>query len=317
MKCPHNGTHRMITLSIILLLSFLIFQGCSGCAEKDAQETPIDAPEQEIEGGHFHADGTRHTDPPSEPDRIDASLPGTNPPTHRPPLWNPFSVPNYIQDNPHLFEVGADGNAYILSPEVLEKKVSQIMDISHKENWTVDVYIEKMAEGIAETLLAEGISKLAIVRYISGTTVASAEYKRDLLNAARAENPNDFETLLLWARRYVERKPAEAETVYRRLIQMQPDSDRAHFYFGYHILQTHPEPREAIPALEKAYQLNPNLHAALMHLARAHKKLGQYEQALKYYQASWDRSPSRSASFGISYVKSKLAEQQTTPQGDR
>lgn len=191
------------------------------------------------------------------------------------------------------------------------------MDRGDKENWSTEVYIEKLAEGLAETLLAAGVSKLAAVQYIRSATVGSAEYLWDLLNTARVENPNDFETLLLWAQWHTNRKPAEAETVYRRLIQMQPDSDRAHFHFGCHILETHPDPKEAIPVLEKAYQLNPNAHATLMHLASAHKKLEQYEQALKYYQASWDRTRGRRASFGISSMKSKLAEQQITPQGDR
>ena len=121
MKDIHSRTHRMKVLGIILLLGSLVFSACSGCGKKTASDPPMET-QQEAEGGHVHADGTWHADPPSEPDRIDASVPGTNPPTHRPPLWNPFSVPNYIQDNPHLFEVGADGNARTLYPEIIKKK---------------------------------------------------------------------------------------------------------------------------------------------------------------------------------------------------
>lgn len=102
---------------------------------------------------------------------------------------------------------------------------------------------------------------------------------------AHAENLDDFETLKLWADAYSKEKPKEAEAIYRRLVKTRPNSLRAHYTLGKHILDTHPNPTEAIPYLEKAYQLNPKWYGPLMGLGDVYHKLGQKEKAYKYFQA--------------------------------
>ena len=142
MKGTHSRTHRMLILSIILLLSSFIFQGCSGCAQNDAQKTPIDAPEQEAVGGHFHADGTWHADPLPEPARIDAPLPVTDIPTEPPPKLTREDLPETLPypmtpSNRHVWD--ALVTEAVKDPELMQKLLPKTKErvnetVSHLAN---------------------------------------------------------------------------------------------------------------------------------------------------------------------------------------
>ena len=139
--------------------------------------------------------------------------------------------------------------------------------------------------------------------------LAKKEAKR-LIERASAENPDDFDTLYYWCGMNTREKPAAAEAGSRRLVEMRPNSMRALYGLGEIILENHPEPREAIPYLEKTYLLNPSWYGPIYVLGRVYFKLGNLEKALKYFQASEAfTGPSDGTSLYIPIIKRELAKE--------
>lgn len=104
-------------------------------------------------------------------------------------------------------------------------------------------------------------------------------YIRELTVQALAENPNDFDTILLWIRLQLYQSYAhnpEREAGYRKLLEMEPTSLAALVGLGESIYWVQPE--EAVQHLEKAKLKDPGLANA--YLAFAYQRLGDYDKAL-------------------------------------
>lgn len=104
-------------------------------------------------------------------------------------------------------------------------------------------------------------------------------YIRELTAQALAENPNDFDTILLWTRLQPYQSYAhnpEREAGYRKLLEMEPTSLVALVGLGESIYWVQPE--EAVQHLEKAKLKDPGLANA--YLAFAYQRLGDYDKAL-------------------------------------
>lgn len=104
-------------------------------------------------------------------------------------------------------------------------------------------------------------------------------YIRELTVQALAENPNDFDTILLWTRLQPYQSYAhnpEREAGYRKLLEMEPTSLAALVGLGESIYWVQPE--EAVQHLEKAKLKDPGLANA--YLAFAYQRLGDYDKAL-------------------------------------
>ena len=111
-----------------------------------------------------------------------------------------------------------------------------------------------------------------------------APYIRELTAQALAENPNDFDTILLWTRLQPRKSYAhnpERETGYRKLLEMDPNSVSALVGLGAAIYWVQPE--EAIEHLEKAKLQNPSLANA--YLGFAYQRVGDYDKALEILKA--------------------------------
>ncbi|MGH3630091.1 MAG: tetratricopeptide repeat-containing sulfotransferase family protein, partial [Sciscionella sp.] len=81
---------------------------------------------------------------------------------------------------------------------------------------------------------------------------------------------------------YANGHPAQAETLARRLIQLDPLHCDAHYLAGAIRLDAG-DPATALPLLETAVQLNP-IHPGVQHaLANSHYALGHWQEAINYY----------------------------------
>ena len=287
-------------------------------SEVEKPETPKPPPPGETaESGHWHGDewhAEPHTQPPPieppEDDPFFASIVFPDTPPHRPgghyrPKKSAFPVEDVIRNNPHLFRIGEDGIwDPIYSPEK-SRKLEQLSGVGLTE----EAFDKKIVE-----ILTEGLDPLPAALFVMSKGLVRHKAK-PLIDKALAENPDDFDTLYYWCGMNKREKPAEAEAGYRRLVEMRPESMAALFGLGRIIVDTHPEPREAIPYLEKVYRLNPSWHGAIFVLGRAYLGLGQLEKALKYFQASEAfTGPTGMTSLYIPFIKWKLAEMET--QGD-
>ncbi len=105
-------------------------------------------------------------------------------------------------------------------------------------------------------------------------------YIRRFAAQALSENPNDFDTLLLWVRLQPSKSYAhnpEREAGFRKLLEIDPNSLSALVGLGAAIYWVQPE--EAISYLEKAKQQDPNL--ANYYLGFAYQRAGDYDKALE------------------------------------
>ena len=177
---------------------------------------------------------------------------------------SPSPVPDFVHNNPAHFIVDERGYFDIIYPKEKSKKL---------EAWTpsgdMSTDMSKQVEIITEGL--DALPAAVVLMQYGGIhrEAAKAHFEKALV-----ENPDDFHALLYWAGLIKSDNPAEAESIYRRLVKMRPDSFPALYDMGKHIVRTYSDPSEAIPYLEKAYHLAPHYVGSLLHLGRAYTKLG-------------------------------------------
>ncbi|RKU13772.1 hypothetical protein C6501_09265 [Candidatus Poribacteria bacterium] len=277
-------THKHFIFPFLLMFAGILMAGCSGCSVKTAQQE-INT-EQEGVGGHRHADGTWHPTPdtpkPSAPENdpffdsiVFPDKPLLDEDGHYRPK-NPFKIRDVVKNNPHLFRINEKGYWDAILTKEMEHKWEQVYP---SEELKGVAYKRKVAEA-----LSEGLDPLVASMYIMDT-IRSRSYAKELAEEALAQNPNDFETLEHWAGMFRHDKPDEVETVYRRLVQMRPDDLRTLYKLGTFIVHNSDDPSEAIPYLEKAYQLKPDWANPLLFLGEVYFRLRKFEKSLRYLQA--------------------------------
>ncbi len=300
---------------LLCLFTFCVLglTGCTGCGQHPEPSTPIASPTQTPDGqqhddrGHPAAEQLSITKSaaPADTDTFCNSIVFPETPPHRPHghyvlKESPFPMRDVIRNNPHLFRVDENGDWYPIYGEKVRRLEQLQLDGS---SMPVAVYDKKTAE-----ILAEGLEPLPAALFVLAIGGLQQEAKR-LLDIAREANPDDFDTLSYWCGMNKDDKPVEVEAVRRRLLEMRPESVGALFGLATHLVDHHPEPREAIPYLEKVYHLNPRWPGAIYVLGCAYFTLGDYEKALRYFQAS-ERftGPTDGTSLYIPVIKRELAK---------
>lgn len=136
--------------------------------------------------------------------------------------------------------------------------------------------------------LTAGMDALTAARFLyklnRGRVGRYAPYIRELTAQALTENPNDFDTILLWTRLQPRKSYAhnpEQEVGYRKLLEIDPNSVSALVGLADAIYWVQPE--EAIEHLEKAKLQDPGLANA--YLGFAYQRVGNYDKALELLKA--------------------------------
>ncbi len=273
--------------TIMLLITLFLLAGCSGCSVKNAEQTPIEAEQQDTANGYWH-DGHWHPAPDTTepiapendtffesivfPDKPQLSADGH----YRPK--NPFEIPNVIKDNPHLFVIHENGYWSVNETEELFQKWSQVQGEFGSKGITEQAYRRKLAEA-----LSEGLDPLVGALFIAAKHVSN-DYAKELVDKAYAQNPNDYEVLIYWCMYHSLDNPDEVKATYLRMLQTRPDDIRILYSLGQLILENEDTPREAIPYLEKAYQLKPDWADPILILGQVYFELREFEKSLRYFQ---------------------------------
>ncbi len=175
---------------------------------------------------------------------------------------SPSPVPDFVHNNPDHFIVDEKGHFDIIYPKEKSKKL---------EDWSASGDMETdMAKQVE--IITEGLDALPAAVVLMQYGGIHREAAKAHFEKALVENPDDFYALLYWAGLIKADNPAEAESIYRRLVKMRPDSFPALYDMGRHIVRTYSDPSEAIPYLEKAYHLAPHYVGSLLHLGRAYTR---------------------------------------------
>lgn len=133
-------------------------------------------------------------------------------------------------------------------------------------------------------ILAEGLDPLSAAKFLKALG-GYGKYASEYADKALAENPDDFETLLVWTKLRFDDE--EREYGYRRLLEMDPNSITV--LTGLGSLLANDAPEEAIEHLEKANSLDPA--AGLYGLGWAYQRVGEYDKALNVLKKEYERYP--------------------------
>ena len=131
-------------------------------------------------------------------------------------------------------------------------------------------------------ILVEGLDALSAAKFLKALG-GYGNYAHEYADKALAENPDDFETLLVWTKLRFDDE--EREYGYRRLLEMDPNSITV--LTGLGALLANDAPEEAIELLEKANSLSPT--AGLYALGWAYQRVGEYDKAVTALKKAYQR----------------------------
>ena len=131
-------------------------------------------------------------------------------------------------------------------------------------------------------ILVEGLDTLSAAKFLKALG-GYGNYAREYADKALAENPDDFETLLVWTKLRFDDEAREYG--YRRLLEMDPNSITV--LTGLGALLANDAPEEAIEHLEKANSLSPT--AGLYELGWAYQRVGEYDKAVAALKKAYQR----------------------------
>ena len=309
--------NRIETFTTLLLFFAILLAGCTGCAQKTAQQEVELANKKGAGDGHLH-DGVLHPDhhhvnehpkipePPADDAFFETIQFPKTPPTlvhgHYVPAKNPFPVPDYVKNNPDLFVVDEKGFWRIDETSKKMQEIDQFQYGDGPNDPPMEIQIQRHM-----ALIREGLDPLTAGMYFTllggYQEEASAQFEQ-----AYKENPDGFYELLYWSTGQVIKNPDETEAGYRRLVALYPNSKQALYTLARFILDYTNEPDEAIPYFEKVYHMDPSWYAPLLGLGEVYFKLGQFEKALTYLQASevFTGGPSDTSALFISAINRHL-----------
>ena len=266
---------RIETLTTLLMLTIILLTGCSGCAQKSKQQTPIDAaPEAFKKPANDDKPTQQEVDVDTEQDL-------------QPAIQSPHI---YQQGGTLLFPFPRP----IIPPEVdkranaeVKKRLAALKKTGDYSGVQYEAEIRKGQDIIFE----EAIGTLAYAQYLCYRQESRAY---PFAEKALAENPNDYETLLTWVYVYASRDPIqdrvfdfndpERLTALRRLYEMNPDHPYVLHELARIIYPQHPQ--EALGYAKKAQQLE------YRYVWRGldgvcYFQLGDYENALASFERAY------------------------------
>ncbi len=278
----HSGNLTTLFLTMIILLS-----GCAGCGQKTVEKSAPAADENTPAGSlpHEHHRSTAYTKVPEAPpgDTFFTTIQFPKTPPHRPDGHyrlpkSPFPPPDFVQKYPeHFRRVDDKGFWHLREGTEKWRKI---------ERFAYDIDLpDEVNEQRFIALVGEGLDKVATGAYLMKLAGWKAEAKK-LFEEVLSENPDNFRALSYYCAMIQDKNPDEGEAIRRRLVELRPDSIEALYKLACHLTYHHPEPREAIPYLEKAYQQNPWWYDPIFVLGLTYYSLGEYEKALSYFEAA-------------------------------
>lgn len=137
-------------------------------------------------------------------------------------------------------------------------------------------------------ILVEGMDAFSAVKHLHALREYSM-YLREYAGRAAAENPSDFDVLLFYAQTLLAHHEEEAEAMYRRLLEMYPNSIQVTYGLGNLIRIS--KPKEALELLEKVIQIEPQNASAYKKQAVSYRTLGRYDEAIASAQKANDIHP--------------------------
>lgn len=142
-------------------------------------------------------------------------------------------------------------------------------------------------------ILTEGMSALDAAKFLR--EYSGSQYRKQikkLADEAKAENPEDYETLRLWAslQEFFPRAPNPVrERAYKRLLELYPDDIPALTGLASSIAWDKPE--EALDYALRANELDPKGLAGLDMMGYSLQRLGEYDLALAIYKYGDPKGP--------------------------
>lgn len=258
----------------VVLWGCLVFVGCSGCGQKTAPQTPT--PETLPTA----------TPPPETP----ATL---TPRKHRTPL--PEATPPQATDqNAVVFQVDKYDDLIPWAPSVNPPDVQKRVDAIIK-NFRAEKPLGKITEEVRRAVVAE-VGAVAWARRHIGHPAT-----RGIIDQARAENPNDFDTLITWAHIHGAglwnidpERNVEHIAVLRQLYQMRPNHPYVLYRLAAALYPTLPE--EALGYALRAEVLEPR-YIALGIPGLCYVQMGEYKNAIAVYERARTRGSEKQRSI--------------------
>ncbi len=273
---------RIENLAILLLIVVILLGGCSGCGQKTDPDTPITPPNQSTPDRVPKLSGVKQNGTKPKPRGKTAKLSPKN-----------FSDLDYLKS--------LKGIEYIEISRKNEAGIPLPWDpiVVPIEWWINRVEISRklLKAGRQKTITAKESDEIALQYFREYGLVASAQLDielsgsidhrvSNLINLAYAENPDDFDTLLLWvlaggnlANPYGEEKTAAT----RRLYEMNPNHPWVLHRLAKCILGTNPQ--EALGYAQKAQELDPR-YLPLGLEGMCYYQMGDYQKALASFRRS-------------------------------
>ncbi len=185
---------RIETLTLLLIMTFMLLAGCSGCGQKTAPETPVTPPNRSTPDNTPQLSGVQQNKTPLKPRGKTAKLSAEQ--------FKDFEYLATLKGIEYI-EISREDEVGIPTPwdpivVPLErwKKYAETLDelriAARQKTITDKEYEAKLLQNLREYGLVAYAQLSIEVRGSVGYRVTN------LINLAYAENPDDFDTLLMW-----------------------------------------------------------------------------------------------------------------------
>ncbi len=273
---------RSENIAILLMISIFVLGGCSGCGKKTALETPVTPPDQSTPANTPKLSGAKQIETRPKPRGKTAKLSRKN-----------FSDLDYLttlkDEGVEYIELAREKGGIPLpwdpitvSIELLKsrlKKQKELLIGMRQKTLSLEEYNEQMLQMYREDGFVTTIQR--IIELGGGNDNTSR-----MVNRMYTENPDDFDTLLLWVIAggdlvdiYGEEKTAAT----RRLYEMNPNHPWVLHKLAKCILGTNPQ--EALGYAQKAQELDPR-YLPLGVEGLCYFQMGDYQKALTSFRRS-------------------------------
>lgn len=271
-------------LATLFIIAVILLGGCAGCGQKTAPEAPVTPPNQSTPDRTPKLSGAKRNGTKLKPPGKTAKLSSKN-----------FRSSKYLANlkDVEYIELTQENKGGIPLPwdpiivpveswKIQLKKGSELRKQRRSKKLSTEEYNEQVIQLHREIGF---VTSLQIVIELDGGSIDNRLSK--LVNLAYAENPDDFDTLLLWvfaggnlAELYGEEKTAAT----RRLSEMKPNHPWVLHNLAKSILGTNPQ--EALGYAQKAQELDPR-YLPLGVEGLCYFQMGDYQKALASFRRSY------------------------------
>ena len=277
---------RIEHLVTFFSIAIILLGGCSGCGQKTAPEIPVTPPNQSTPDNTPKLSGVKPNGTKPKPPRKTAKLSAKQ-----------FTDLKYLATlkGVEYIEIARENKGgiplpwdpIVVSVESWQNQLEKgwaLGDARRTKKITNQEYNEKMLQYYRDIGLVTAMRQLI---ELSGSVDDSVSR---LVNLAYAENPDDFDTLLLWVLagsgtdgNWVHSYGEEKTAATRRLYEMNPNHPWVLHKLAKCILGTNPQ--EALGYAQKAQELDPR-YLPLGVEGLCYYQMGDYQKALAAFRRS-------------------------------